>query len=167
MALNGDTTALRLCLERLIPPIRATEDAVKLPQLKEPAGLSDSGARLLPALADGQLTPTQATGLIQALAAQAKLIEIDDLEPTHCHVGRNERQRMSLEKRVVALEERLTPRRFINLMTFTGETEDELIERYREEHGQNSITDSDTVTHTSIEFVAADPSRYTEYPDPS
>jgi hypothetical protein len=80
MALNGDTTALRLCLERLIPPIRATEDAVKLPQLKEPAGLSDSGARLLPALADGQLTPTQATGLIQALAVQAKLIEIDDLE---------------------------------------------------------------------------------------
>ena len=80
MALSGDTTALRLCLERLIPPIRATEDAVQLPQLKEPGGLSDSGARLLHALADGQLTPTQATGLIQALAAQAKLIEIDDLE---------------------------------------------------------------------------------------
>ena len=74
---------------------------------------------------------------------------------------------MSLEKRVVTLEERLTPRRFINLMTFSGETEDELIERYREEHGQNSITDSDTVIHTSIEFVAAGPSRYTEYPAPS
>ena len=33
LAMDGDTTALRLCLERLYPPIKATDDPVHIGQL--------------------------------------------------------------------------------------------------------------------------------------
>ena len=78
MALAGETTALRLCLDRLIPPVKATDEAVTLGSLE--GSLSDQGRTILEAAAAGRITPDQASTLLQALAQQAKIIETVEFE---------------------------------------------------------------------------------------
>jgi len=75
LALASDTTALKVCLERLLPPIR--EEPVKL---RLQGSLSEQGQTILATVAAGDLSPTPAARLLQALAHQAKLVEVDELE---------------------------------------------------------------------------------------
>ncbi len=77
MAKAGDTTALRLCLERLIPPMKARDEPVQVEGLQ--GRLVDQGSAALRAMGEGQLTPEQTTALLQALATQARLVEVDEL----------------------------------------------------------------------------------------
>ena len=77
LAKAGDTTALRLCLDRLIPPIKPRELSV---QIEDFTGtLTEQGQGVLETMARGDLTPTEATSLLQALVAQGKIIETDEL----------------------------------------------------------------------------------------
>ena len=92
MALAGDSTALRLCIDRLIPPAKSKDDPVTLPRLAR--SLSDNGRLVLEALANGSLTPEEAGAVIHAMATQARIVEIDDIE-----------------KRVAALEKTLGGKR--------------------------------------------------------
>ena len=78
LTLEGDTTALRLCLERICPPLKATEQATPFALPKE-VPLADTGHAILQAAAIGELTPQQAQALLSALSAQAKIIETDEL----------------------------------------------------------------------------------------
>src|SRR5262245_56561666 len=78
LAKAGDTTALRICLDRMIPPVKAQDDPVRLPSLT--GSLADSGRVILEALADERLTPEQAANILSALATQARIVEIDDIE---------------------------------------------------------------------------------------
>jgi hypothetical protein len=87
MALAGDTAALRICIDRLMPPIKAKDAAVAMPGLK--GGLADQGQEVLSELAAGRLTPDEASTVMQTVAAQARIVEVDELA-----------------KRVRALEER-------------------------------------------------------------
>jgi hypothetical protein len=41
--------------------------------------LTEQGQRILQAIADGTLTPGQGTQLLGAIAAQAKILEVDEL----------------------------------------------------------------------------------------
>ena len=78
LAKNGDTTAPRLCLERLIPPMKATDSPVKLDGVG--GTLSDQGAAIISAMGTGKITPDQAAKLLQTIAAQARVVEVDELE---------------------------------------------------------------------------------------
>ena len=78
MAKQGDTTALRICIDRLIPPAKAREEAVKLP-LRD-GSLAEKGQSVLTALGDGVIPPDVATAILQGLASQARIVEVDDLE---------------------------------------------------------------------------------------
>jgi hypothetical protein len=78
LALGGDTTALRICVDRLIPPAKAKDDPVRLPAIG--GSLSESGRLILEALANERLTPDEAVSVLQGLATQARIIEVDDLE---------------------------------------------------------------------------------------
>lgn len=76
---QNDTGAATWILGRLIPPLRpvATPVAVQLP-----AGtLSERGEAILAELAKGTLGVDEAAGLIQALQAQCRLIEISEVIP--------------------------------------------------------------------------------------
>ncbi len=84
LALEGDVTALRLCLERLVPPVRATDEPVELRGLK--GTLTEQGEAVVQAMAASQVTPEQAAKLLQALAAQAKIEEADKLERRICEL---------------------------------------------------------------------------------
>lgn len=78
LALAGDTTSLRLCLERIVPSIKSQDEPVVLGKLE--GTLPEQGSAIVAAMGAGQISPSEAAIMLQALAAQARIVEIDDLE---------------------------------------------------------------------------------------
>lgn len=79
-ALKGDMAALKLCLERILPPLKAQAPAVEIPALKDAEGLSQMGEAIIQAAAAGKIAPDTASALLSALSAQGHLVEIEDLQ---------------------------------------------------------------------------------------
>ena len=80
MALAGDRSALRLCIERLIPPAKERTLSLKLPELSTAQGMSAAIERILGAALEGELTLTEAQGLVSMLEVQRKVIETCEME---------------------------------------------------------------------------------------
>jgi hypothetical protein len=76
-AKGGDITAAKTILERVLPPLKAVEVPAYLAELT--GTLSDQGQTILRAMAAGTLSPGQAVQLLGAIAAQAKIVEVDEL----------------------------------------------------------------------------------------
>lgn len=77
MALAGDATALRICIDRIIPAIKAKDVPITLSRLD--GSLAEQGRTVLDALANGTITPDEANAVMQAVSAQAKIVETDEL----------------------------------------------------------------------------------------
>lgn len=77
-AQGGDVQAARLILERVLPPVKAIEQAVEL-SLPDGGTLTARAAAVLSAAALGDIAPGQAAQLIAALGTLAKISEVDDL----------------------------------------------------------------------------------------
>jgi hypothetical protein len=77
-AKEGDVQAARLLLERVLPPLRATEQPVPV-QVPADASLTDQGRAVLQAAAGGVLTSSQASQLMAGLSSLARLVESDEL----------------------------------------------------------------------------------------
>lgn len=80
LALSGDSAALKLCIDRLIPPARARDEAVSLPDLNGASTLTDQAQAVMKALAAGDLSPGEANTIMAAIASAAKAKEVDELE---------------------------------------------------------------------------------------
>lgn len=78
LAKKGDTTALKMCLDRLIAPYRAKDPVIAIEGMT--GTLTEKGERIITAMGAGELTPSDAAAMLHALAAQAKVVEIDELE---------------------------------------------------------------------------------------
>lgn len=78
MAMDGDGAALRLCMERVCPPLKATDTPVNIEGLE--GSLAQQGRQIIQAAGNGELTPSEASHFLQALAAQSKVTEMDELE---------------------------------------------------------------------------------------
>jgi hypothetical protein len=76
---GGDVQAARLVLERVIPPMKATEPTQRIP-IAPKATLADQGRAVLAAVAAGQLAPGQGAQLLTAIGTLGKIVEIDELE---------------------------------------------------------------------------------------
>ena len=76
-ALEGDTAAARLLLERAIAPLKAAEQpqALTLPD----GTLTDQGRAVLASVAAGELAPGQGAALLGAIGTLARVVEIDEL----------------------------------------------------------------------------------------
>lgn len=79
-ALDGDMTAARILLDRVMPPVRSESATVEIPALAAAETLSEKARALVDAVAEGQLAPSTASDLLSALGATAKIIELDELE---------------------------------------------------------------------------------------
>jgi hypothetical protein len=77
LALAGDTTALRLCLERVVPPRKERPIALTLP---DGADLVDVTSALLAVVAAGELTPGEAGEMGKLVEAHRKAVEAGQLE---------------------------------------------------------------------------------------
>ena len=80
MALKGDSTILRLLLDRILP--RTKDPAVRMSQLRTgtPQELLQTHETLMRDLASGQLTPTQAQQIDSIIESRRRLLETEDLE---------------------------------------------------------------------------------------
>ena len=77
-ALQGDTQAARLILERIIPAFKPIEQPVLLP-VNVDAGLTEQGRAVLSSVAAGELSPAQGAALVGAIGTLARVAEIDEL----------------------------------------------------------------------------------------
>lgn len=78
MALAGDTVALRLCMERLIPARKDRPIRFQLPEINGPKDLTRASAALLAAVAAGDITPSEAAELGRLIDAHVKAVEAAD-----------------------------------------------------------------------------------------
>ena len=76
-ALDGDTSAARLLLERVVAPLKAQEapQALVLPD----GSLTDQGRAVLRSVASGELAPGQGAALLGAIGQLARVAEVDEL----------------------------------------------------------------------------------------
>lgn len=80
MALKGDTAALRLCLERILPACLDRLIELDLPPVNDPAQTSTSLAAIGTAIGAGQITPSEGGTLSRILSAQASVLATEQLE---------------------------------------------------------------------------------------
>jgi hypothetical protein len=79
-ALEGDMTALRLCLDRLAPPRKDSPISITLPAVKSIDDALQASAAVLEAVAAGNITPEEAGRVMALLAAHRTIVETVDLE---------------------------------------------------------------------------------------
>ncbi|MFN3642572.1 MAG: DUF5681 domain-containing protein [Gemmobacter sp.] len=80
MALGGDVTALRLCLERIAPPRKDSPVTVALPPMHSAADAAKAAGALLDAVAAGELTPTEGAHVMALVEAYRRTLETSELE---------------------------------------------------------------------------------------
>jgi hypothetical protein len=79
MALAGDVTALRLCLERLLPVRRERHLTLTLPSPVTAGDITAGFVRVVEALASGDLTPSETSSVAELLESARRAIETTDL----------------------------------------------------------------------------------------
>jgi hypothetical protein len=92
LAKGGNPMALRLCLERLLPPRKDRPINFTLPKIKGAEDLAQALGAILEAVANGEITPGEGQILTNILEAYRKGLETSDLEA-----------------RIAALERRVLP----------------------------------------------------------
>ena len=79
MALDGDTTALRLCLEHIAPPRKDALVTFDLPPMNSAADSANAAGAVLNAVADGDLTPTEGAHIMALVETYRRTLETIDL----------------------------------------------------------------------------------------
>jgi hypothetical protein len=74
MALAGDPLALRLCLERIVPPRKERPVALPLPAITNSDDVPDPIATVLAAVAEGSITPGEACTMMTLIDAQRRVL---------------------------------------------------------------------------------------------
>jgi hypothetical protein len=78
-AKSGDPVALRLCLERIIPPRRERSIKFELPPIQGPADALKATAALIAAVGSGDVTPSEAAELAKLIEGLVKSLEATEL----------------------------------------------------------------------------------------
>ena len=80
LALDGDTTALRLCLERISPPRKDAPVAFDLPPMHSAADAAKAAGAVLDAVAGGDLTPTEGAHIMALVETYRRTLETSELD---------------------------------------------------------------------------------------
>jgi hypothetical protein len=80
MALGGDTTALRLCLERIAPPRKDAPVNFPFPAIQSAADAAKAAGAVLAAVAEGELTPTEGAHIMALVETYRRTLETSELE---------------------------------------------------------------------------------------
>jgi hypothetical protein len=75
MAKGGDMAAIRLCMDRVAPARKGEPVAFELPPLDKPADSVAASARIVAAVAAGDLTPSEAADLAKVLDVHVRALE--------------------------------------------------------------------------------------------
>ena len=80
LALDGDTTALRLCLERIAPAKKDAPVQFDLPPMQSAADAAKAAGAVLDAVALGDVTPTEGAHIMQLVETYRRTLETTELE---------------------------------------------------------------------------------------
>jgi hypothetical protein len=80
MALTGDMGALRLCLERILPPRRERPAVFALPEMQTAGDAVKAMGAVLAAVSDGSLAPGEATDIAKLVENFASVVHTQELE---------------------------------------------------------------------------------------
>jgi hypothetical protein len=75
LAERGDMTALRVCMERLVPVIKHQPIAVELPPIEKPADSVEAAASIAAAVAAGDLSASEAAQLAKVVEVYVRALE--------------------------------------------------------------------------------------------
>jgi hypothetical protein len=71
-------TAMRLCLERLLPPVKTKDDRSSCKAMGD--SLADNARAVVSALAAGEITPEEAGTVLAAFASQVRVVQATEIE---------------------------------------------------------------------------------------
>ena len=80
LALDGNPTALKLCLERIIPPRRERPVKLGMPPVRGAADLGGTMAAITNAAGQGAITPGEAAELARVVEIFVRAVEASDFE---------------------------------------------------------------------------------------
>jgi hypothetical protein len=80
MAKEGDTTAIRLCMDRLLPARKDRHVPFALPKLETPGDAVRATAALMEAVASGELTPSEAGELSKLVEGFTRAADLHDIQ---------------------------------------------------------------------------------------
>jgi hypothetical protein len=79
-ALGGDSIALRLCMDRIAPPMKDKPVVFPLPRMHGAMDASEAAGSVLSAVSDGTLTPIEGTRVMGLIDSYRRTLELTDIE---------------------------------------------------------------------------------------
>ena len=79
LANAGDTTALRMCIERILPARKDRPVPISLPPITNPADAVTVLAAITSAVSDGEITPMEASELSKVVDSYTRAVETRDI----------------------------------------------------------------------------------------
>jgi Family of unknown function (DUF5681) len=80
MGMAGDMVALRVCLDRILPPRKDRPVRFPLPPITSAAEAAEASARILAAVSAGQLSPSEGVEINRLVETYIKALEVSELE---------------------------------------------------------------------------------------
>ena len=79
-ALEGDSVALRLCVECIAPAPKDQPVSFSLPKMKNAMDASEAAGSVLTAVSAGELTPIEATRVMGLIDSYRRTLELTEIE---------------------------------------------------------------------------------------
>ena len=79
-ALEGDSVALRLCMERIAPALKDQPVSFSLPKMNNSLEASEAAESVLTAVSEGELTPIEATRVMGLIDSYRRTVELTEIE---------------------------------------------------------------------------------------
>ena len=78
--LDGDSMALRLCMERIAPAPKDNPVSFTLPKMKNALDASQAAVSILTSVSEGNLTPIEATRVMGLIDSYRRTLELTEIE---------------------------------------------------------------------------------------
>ena len=79
-ALEGDSVALRLCMERISPVPKDQPVSFSLPKMSNALDASEAAGSVLTAVSEGELNPIEATRVMGLIDSYRRTLELTEIE---------------------------------------------------------------------------------------
>ena len=79
-ALEGDSVALKLCMDRIAPALKDQPVSFSLPKMNNALDTSEAAGSVLTAVSEGELTPIEATRVMSLIDSYRRTLELTEIE---------------------------------------------------------------------------------------
>ena len=79
-ALEGDSIALGLCMDRIAPPPKDAVATLSMPTMSNALDAAEAAGSVLRAVSEGELTPLEATRVIGLIDSYRRTLELTEIE---------------------------------------------------------------------------------------